>query len=884
MARLVRAVLWAVLVALVPVALAVPVGTGGAQLTLTDLYLGPANAAAPTVLTPTVVYTAGGDVPASVTLTLVGVDLSANPELAPLVATPASSVPGAVVSAAGGVVTAVLSWSLAPASCAPNAPIAVAGLYRVGLQVNVAPADGSSLPAVVVTLPAMLLVQDLGLGPRGLDWCGLGSVFSITHDDGPNGNPLGTTGIATLLANLNAPATFFLTGLLVNNTERCLRVQALVAQGHTIGSHTFSHPDITQLSDAALLAEIVQNDVWIRDCLGYSTRYFRPPYGKITPRQTQLLSSLGFSLSFWTWVVDDAPSNSTMLATYLTNLYSAYATTYPGTPAPSIVVNAHDYVGTLHMVYPVLVPYFRSLGYTFVTYQQCDTLCRNDPINVGAPLCKSLRQGGGLDRAWPFDTESGEPAAPLPWANPTPCVAATVAPMPTLPAAPASVTPNTAPPPPPVACILQQDGSLTVLPGLRVPSTRCIILYNDMYTYLADAMVNSIGAAASFSSSVVRGGSFFYVEVYNGTGTNCFASYVMYFMCTAAVNTTASNVPTLPPTTCVQQADGSLTVTPASLPGAQCVDLYDSTYRYLAQAAVGVSGSASFSASTIGTVPSFIVEGYADVGCSGPSFLAYVSCPRTIIPTNAPATNAPTSAPTQVAAAAVPATSTSTPTTGTPVPTTDTPTTPVPTTVTPTTAIPTTAPTTAVPTTASPTTATPTTAVPTTVTPTTAVPTTVTPTTLVPTTVRPTTPAPTTVRPTTPVPTTAVPITVRPTTATPTTVRPTTATPTTVRPTTATPTTVRPTTVRPTTVRPTTVRPTTVRPTTVRPTTKRPVRRDMDEAVAAEEEDVELYLQQTSPVESAAATTRGSAPVTLVQSLSLSMIITCAAAVLALAL
>ena len=384
-------------------------------VTLVDIYLGPANAATSTTLTPTLLLDASA--PAGTTLYLVGVDLSAHPSLAGLVP---------VLPAAGTAVapnsTAALAFDLAPELCSgPNAP---AGFYRILLRVAASASPAG--PEDVTSVQALLVVQDLELPPRGYDWCGADSshVVVITQDDGPTLDPTGTTNIANVLQSLGAVGTFFLTGLDSNLTDRCLRAKALVAGGHGLGTHTYSHPDITLLSDAELLSELVRNDAWIQDCLGVSLRVFRPPFGRILPRQTQFLSSLGFSVAFWRMSLDEIPvdpANSTLQA--LQNITTIYG---EAAANQSLITISHDYNANIVQIFQVLVPYYRSRGFSFITFDDCIDLCGPTPA-----LCKNPDFTNGLDRAWPF--VGGVPSAPFPTSNPA-CVAAVDDPAPTTPA------------------------------------------------------------------------------------------------------------------------------------------------------------------------------------------------------------------------------------------------------------------------------------------------------------------------------------------------------------------------------------------------------------------------------------------------------------------
>ncbi|HET7206883.1 MAG TPA: glycosyltransferase [Terriglobales bacterium] len=97
---------------------------------------------------------------------------------------------------------------------------------------------------------------------------------AITFDDGPD--PQWTPKILDVLRRENAPATFFLIGIQADKfsdvTERIYR------EGHEIGNHTFTHPDIANISRAFMKLELNVTEEFFGSRLGIRTILFRPPY------------------------------------------------------------------------------------------------------------------------------------------------------------------------------------------------------------------------------------------------------------------------------------------------------------------------------------------------------------------------------------------------------------------------------------------------------------------------------------------------------------------------------------------------------------------------------------------------------------------------------
>lgn len=97
---------------------------------------------------------------------------------------------------------------------------------------------------------------------------------SITFDDGPD--PEWTPKILDVLKRENAQASFFLIGLPAESngglTARIYR------EGHEIGNHTFTHPDISNISKRFTEVEINLTEELFASRLGVHTILFRPPY------------------------------------------------------------------------------------------------------------------------------------------------------------------------------------------------------------------------------------------------------------------------------------------------------------------------------------------------------------------------------------------------------------------------------------------------------------------------------------------------------------------------------------------------------------------------------------------------------------------------------
>ena len=103
---------------------------------------------------------------------------------------------------------------------------------------------------------------------------------ALTFDDGPN--PATTPKILDILKNKKASATFFMLGKNVSDNQDI--VKRVVADGHEVASHSYTHPVLPSLSDAALKKEIRDTDKAIFEACGILPRNLRPPYGAADER------------------------------------------------------------------------------------------------------------------------------------------------------------------------------------------------------------------------------------------------------------------------------------------------------------------------------------------------------------------------------------------------------------------------------------------------------------------------------------------------------------------------------------------------------------------------------------------------------------------------
>ena len=104
---------------------------------------------------------------------------------------------------------------------------------------------------------------------------GSSPMVALTFDDGPS--KYWTKGLLDGLKERNVKATFFLIGANVEGTEAL--VERMVEEGHLIGNHTYSHVQLTTISEKEACAEIQEANEVLAEAVGEGIHYIRPPFG-----------------------------------------------------------------------------------------------------------------------------------------------------------------------------------------------------------------------------------------------------------------------------------------------------------------------------------------------------------------------------------------------------------------------------------------------------------------------------------------------------------------------------------------------------------------------------------------------------------------------------
>ena len=124
-------------------------------------------------------------------------------------------------------------------------------------------------------------------------------VLGMTFDDGPH--PVNTPKLLDLLKEKNIKATFFLVGERVKMHPEIVR--RMLAEGHEVANHTWTHPSLTSISDEKIRSEFTRTADAIWEAAQYRPHIMRPPFGATNRRIEQWVFN-EFGYSSITWSVD----------------------------------------------------------------------------------------------------------------------------------------------------------------------------------------------------------------------------------------------------------------------------------------------------------------------------------------------------------------------------------------------------------------------------------------------------------------------------------------------------------------------------------------------------------------------------------------------------
>jgi len=180
--------------------------------------------------------------------------------------------------------------------------------------------------------------------------------IALTFDDGPD--PKATPKILDMLNKEGIKATFFVVGKMVEKYPGLLR--QVWKEGHDVGNHTYSHPDLTKLSKEDILEELDKTRLLVKKITGKETYLFRPPGGRYDNKVIVTTTLSGYKMILWTDYPGDYGCPSSKLI---------YQRTVSGAEDEGIIL-LHNGLDTTLNALPEIISELKKGKYRFVTISE----------------------------------------------------------------------------------------------------------------------------------------------------------------------------------------------------------------------------------------------------------------------------------------------------------------------------------------------------------------------------------------------------------------------------------------------------------------------------------------------------------------------------------
>ena len=231
-------------------------------------------------------------------------------------------------------------------------------------------------------LPSPYVVQRTGDHPHQL---------ALTFDDGPDAT--WTPRILDVLKEKKAPGTFFIIG--ENALTQHSLLERVVREGHEVGSHTYTHPNLTGATDTETAFQLNTTQRLFQAFTGRSLRLFRAPYfgdaepstadeiGPVLQAQNRGYISVGLHVDPGDW---KRPGTQAIIDETIDQVTGATpcAGSGPGNNQCSRnIILLHDAGGNRQQTVealPVIINRLRAMGYTFVPVSALAGLTRDQAM------------------------------------------------------------------------------------------------------------------------------------------------------------------------------------------------------------------------------------------------------------------------------------------------------------------------------------------------------------------------------------------------------------------------------------------------------------------------------------------------------------------------
>lgn len=172
----------------------------------------------------------------------------------------------------------------------------------------------------------------------------------LTFDDGPQAN---TVRVLEILKKHNVKAVFFVIGKNIQGKESILK--QMIAEGHQIGNHSFSHHNFIDLWSTKKVTEDFEACQQLIEQYQPNNKLFRPPYGVTNPNiakavKTLQLQSIGWNVRSYDTSIKDVEKIKQRVLSQL---------------KPGAIILLHDRLDFMPELLETLIPAIKDKGYGF---------------------------------------------------------------------------------------------------------------------------------------------------------------------------------------------------------------------------------------------------------------------------------------------------------------------------------------------------------------------------------------------------------------------------------------------------------------------------------------------------------------------------------------
>jgi len=251
-------------------------------------------------------------------------------------------------------------------------------------------------------LPSYYVIESSGgahaKGPAG-------KVLCLTFDDGPD--PRYTPAILDILRSRGVRATFFVIG--ANADQNIGLVKREYAEGHDIGNHTYTHPNIALVSEERAALELSTTQRIVENALGVSTVLFRPPYNADSQPQTpeEILPVLRAQKAGYVTVGERIDPRDWVKGVSADGIVSEIRTELQSAEDPGHVILLHDAGGDRSATVaalPRILEGLQAQGYRFVPLSELlgQTRAQLMPAPSGVEMRWAHIEGSAFDSQGAF--------------------------------------------------------------------------------------------------------------------------------------------------------------------------------------------------------------------------------------------------------------------------------------------------------------------------------------------------------------------------------------------------------------------------------------------------------------------------------------------------